>query len=88
MALFFTKIDCLEAKLGTSSFREYFPNFSGDPTNLGAVVDYIEMRFLNLNQNPGKKLMCILPAWQRTLVPEGQPSLLLRNACKIGKGKK
>lgn len=46
IVLFFTKIDCLETKLATSPFNEYFPEFSGDSTSLEDVKDYIRMRFL------------------------------------------
>lgn len=56
IVLFFTKIDCLEGKLATSPVNNYFPDFSGDPTYLEDVKDYIEMRFLSLNQDPKNKI--------------------------------
>lgn len=54
--LFFTKIDCLKSKLATSPINNYFADFSGDPTNLEDVKDYIAKRFLSLNKNPKKKI--------------------------------
>lgn len=56
IALFFTKIDCLEGKLAISPFKTYFSDFSGDPTDIEDVKDYIRMRFLALNKNPEKNI--------------------------------
>ena len=56
IALFFTKIDCLEDKLATRPIKDYFSDFSGDPNCLGDVKKYIEWRFLSLNKNPQRKI--------------------------------
>lgn len=56
IVLFFTKIDCLESKLASSPFKTYFPDFSGDPTDIEEVKDYIRMRFLVVNMNPEKTI--------------------------------
>lgn len=56
IVLFFTKIDCLETKLATSPFNEYFPEFTGDSTSLQDVKAYITMRFLSLDQDSNREI--------------------------------
>lgn len=56
IVLFFTKIDILKEKVATSPFNHYFPDFSGDPTNLESVKSYIEMRFLSVDEKPDRKI--------------------------------
>lgn len=54
--LFFTRTDCLKSKLATRPINNYCVDFSGDPTSLEDVKDYIEKKFLSLNRNPKKKI--------------------------------
>jgi guanine nucleotide-binding protein subunit alpha len=50
--LFLNKVDLLEAKLSTSPLKDYFPQFTGNPTNLDEVCDFFQKLFLKLHNNP------------------------------------
>lgn len=57
MILIFTKTDLLESKLAIAPIRNYFPEYSDDPTDPHAVIKYIYHRFVQLNHHPEKEIL-------------------------------
>ncbi|CAB3992564.1 guanine nucleotide-binding subunit alpha-13-like [Paramuricea clavata] len=54
--LFLNKTDLLEEKVKRTSVKMYFPNFQGDPHNLGTVQDFILQMFDSRRRDRSKAL--------------------------------
>ena len=54
--LFLNKTDLLEQKVKRTSVKMYFPNFQGDPHNLGTVQDFILQMFDSRRRDRSKAL--------------------------------
>jgi hypothetical protein len=55
MILFLNKADLFRAKLRTSDFRSYYPEFSGSSRDFDQCASYLRDQFLARNESPGKK---------------------------------
>jgi guanine nucleotide-binding protein subunit alpha-12 len=54
--LFLNKTDLLEEKVKHTSIKNYFPNYQGDPHNIGTVQDFLLQMFDNRRRDRSKAL--------------------------------
>ena len=54
--LFLNKIDLFRNKIGESPIPKYFPEYSGDPTDLKVACRFFDEKFRSLNKNPAKEI--------------------------------
>ncbi|KAI9747039.1 MAG: G-Protein alpha subunit [Lichina confinis] len=54
--LFLNKIDLFRNKIGESPIPKYFPEYTGDPTDLKVACRFFDEKFRSLNKNPNKEI--------------------------------
>jgi guanine nucleotide-binding protein subunit alpha len=56
LILFLNKMDLFRAKLARSPIPKYFPDYTGDPTNVDVASTFFRDKFRGLNRNPNKDI--------------------------------
>ena len=54
--LFLNKMDLFKEKLGTKPIREYFPDYTGEETDMEAAQEFFAKKFRGLNRTADREI--------------------------------